>query len=290
LNQPRARFLQSANKYQAPPVHTIIISFATCGLLLLALGHHCPALFKTSYGEHNHATLPLQKLKLNITSPRSSSHVHLQNGNSYTTRKSSLVLLAAILALSLRVELYRRIQNAPQCTIYSFEVSQFERVIGCFWADILGLPSTRDCSMGCGRECTIGGWCRYKNWESMAKPVSTPLSLHTFFYYPFLWLLIHGWSLERNNLDIYMSTCRVSIGDHSRPPNSSTPPWHFLGNSGCQNELARLSDVSSTETEGSRDMGVSVYRDCDCMAHCWRCYTPCCTRRSFRAAAIRCDL
>jgi hypothetical protein len=132
LNQPYARFYKVLTKYQAPPVHTIIISFATCGFLLLALGHHCPALFKISYGEHNHTTLPLQKPKLNTISPRSSSHLHLQNGNSYTTRKSSLVLLAAVFALSLRVELYRRIQNAPQCTKYSFEVRKFERGIGCF--------------------------------------------------------------------------------------------------------------------------------------------------------------
>lgn len=104
---------------QDPPVHTIIISFATCALLLLGLG-----LFTVYEIDDEKPVLPLQQRAVNTKSENSAtSTARVRNVKDSSPRDSLMLMLLAALMLTARVELYRRLNRIPQCNVNSHEVN-----------------------------------------------------------------------------------------------------------------------------------------------------------------------
>ncbi|KAF2426513.1 hypothetical protein EJ08DRAFT_651768 [Tothia fuscella] len=107
------------------PIHTIIFAFAVAGFLLANIGRSFPGLFSPSPTldvEHDHCTIVLQSRDEGVESQNETPTTRKQHENGLGPTTSRVVFIGAIIALSLRVELYRRISNAPECTVTSPEV------------------------------------------------------------------------------------------------------------------------------------------------------------------------
>lgn len=107
-----------------PPVHTIVISFATCALLLLGLGRNFPESFKVYDIDDENSVLPLQQRAVNTKSQNSArSATRIRTVKDSSPRDSLVLMLLVVLMLTARVELYRRLNRILQCHVNSHEVN-----------------------------------------------------------------------------------------------------------------------------------------------------------------------
>ena len=103
------------------PVHSVICSFAAAGFLLLSISRAWPGLFRIPQSGTGYVEIPLddreETTDLRETTP--DRDVHAVGPGA---RLSRLLLLVSICALTVRVELFRQIYKATECTISSVEV------------------------------------------------------------------------------------------------------------------------------------------------------------------------
>jgi hypothetical protein len=103
------------------PVHTIVFCLAVAGFLLLSLSRAWPGLFRSPQSAAGYVEIPL-----NDREETSAHEEILPNQGGHVVGPglpiSRLLLVASICALTVRIELYRRIYKATECTISSVEV------------------------------------------------------------------------------------------------------------------------------------------------------------------------
>ncbi|KAL2406861.1 hypothetical protein ABEF93_008713 [Exophiala dermatitidis] len=103
------------------PIHLLILALTACALVLPAVTKAIPRLFQpseTPLGDYT--ALPLDDLGHADGKPDPPSSTSTRPRQSGKVRIS--LLAAAVFALCFRIELYRRISEAPECTIDSVEV------------------------------------------------------------------------------------------------------------------------------------------------------------------------
>jgi len=103
------------------PVHTVVFCLAVAGFLLLSVSKVWPELFRTPQGAAAYVEIPLDDLE------ETSAHEEiLPNRGTHIVGPglpiSRLLLVASICALTVRIELFRRIYKATECTVGSVEV------------------------------------------------------------------------------------------------------------------------------------------------------------------------
>lgn len=103
------------------PLHTVILAFGACSFLLLSASKALPDLFSPPvFKDTAYTAVPLDDLT--SVTPR----LHERSSHPGTTfhngRVRISVLCASVCTLSVRLELYRRISEASECTINSVEV------------------------------------------------------------------------------------------------------------------------------------------------------------------------
>ena len=99
-------------------MHTLVISLATCAFALISISKTLPILFGLSKFKPTYTAVPLDDLEPNGTQDRPVILAKASHGG----RIRITVLAAACVALSLRVELYRRVTKAPECARNSVEI------------------------------------------------------------------------------------------------------------------------------------------------------------------------
>ncbi|KIW23571.1 uncharacterized protein PV07_11759 [Cladophialophora immunda] len=106
------------------PIHTVVLALTACSFALPSANRAIPQLFPSSDAKQNqgqYAALPLEELgeeangRLEDPDTNPAHHRH-------TGKVRISVLALAVSALSLRIELYRRISLATECTIASVEM------------------------------------------------------------------------------------------------------------------------------------------------------------------------
>jgi hypothetical protein len=99
-----------------------VAAFATCAFLIISTSKTLPNLFSTARTTPVYSALPLDDLTPN--GAVQDSVVLTKDGGiqRHQGKVRVTVLLAATVALSLRIELYRQISNATECTIPSLEI------------------------------------------------------------------------------------------------------------------------------------------------------------------------
>jgi len=103
------------------PVHTVVFCLAVAGFLLLGVSKVWPGLFRTPQGAAGYVEIPLDDRE------ETSAHGEiLPNRDTHIVGPglpmSRLLLVASICALTVRIELFRRIYKATECTVSSVEV------------------------------------------------------------------------------------------------------------------------------------------------------------------------
>ena len=106
------------------PIHTLVVAFVATAFLLLGLGRAFPSLFQPCSKEQNGGdslTLDDRSSAQPLQPRRSRSSLHARHNpkNILSPVLSRLLLLATACALPIRVEFYRRIANAPECSTRS---------------------------------------------------------------------------------------------------------------------------------------------------------------------------
>jgi hypothetical protein len=103
------------------PVHTVVFCLAVAGFLLLGVSKVWPGLFRPPQSAAGYVEIPLDD--------REETSAHGEILPNRSTRIVGpglpiprLLLVASICALAVRIELFRRIFNATECTISSVEV------------------------------------------------------------------------------------------------------------------------------------------------------------------------
>jgi hypothetical protein len=103
------------------PVHTVVFCLAVAGLLLLSVSRAWPGLFRSPQSAAGYVEIPL-----NDREETSTHEEILPNRGGRVAGPalpiSRLLLVASICALTVRIELFRRIYKATECTISSVEV------------------------------------------------------------------------------------------------------------------------------------------------------------------------
>jgi hypothetical protein len=103
------------------PVHTVLFCLAAAGFLLLSVSKAWPGLFRSPQSTAGYVEIPLDDLE------ETSAHGEiLPNRGTHIVGPglpiSRLLLVASICALTVRIELFRRICQATECTVSSIEV------------------------------------------------------------------------------------------------------------------------------------------------------------------------
>jgi hypothetical protein len=98
-----------------------VFSIAVAGFLLLSISRAWPGLFRSPHSGAGYVEIPLDDREETSTHreilPERSSHVFGPG-----PRISRLLLVASICALTVRIELFRQIYKATECTVSSVEV------------------------------------------------------------------------------------------------------------------------------------------------------------------------
>jgi hypothetical protein len=104
------------------PVHAVVCALAVAGFLLLSTSRAWPGLFRPPRDGAGYVEIPLEDREGTGTyrevTPERGAHV-----GGLGPRISRLLLIATVCALSVRIELFRRISKATECTISSVEVT-----------------------------------------------------------------------------------------------------------------------------------------------------------------------
>lgn len=103
------------------PVHTVVFSLAVAGFLLLSISRAWPRLFRSPGDGAGYVEIPLDHREETGTHREipSDGGAHIFGPGPRIPR---LLLIASICALTVRIELFRRIYKATECTINSVEV------------------------------------------------------------------------------------------------------------------------------------------------------------------------
>lgn len=102
------------------PIHTLVIALAACAFAIVSVSKAFPVLFGISKFKPVYTAVPLDDLEPN-GSPTQRGPV-ITARPSHNGRVRLTVLVAAIVILSIRVELVRRIIRATECTRDSVEI------------------------------------------------------------------------------------------------------------------------------------------------------------------------
>jgi hypothetical protein len=103
------------------PVHTVVFSIAIAGFLLLSTSRAWPGLFRSPQRGAGYVEIPLN----DIGDTSSNREIPPDRGAPIVgpgPRVSRLLLVASVCALTLRIELFRQIYKATECTVRSVEV------------------------------------------------------------------------------------------------------------------------------------------------------------------------
>ena len=107
------------------PIHAIVfLSFAT-GVTLISVWRSYPSFFGLGWDSHQeeYPNLPLEELAALSSVKHISTDRRCFNNSPSAQWKTPRALLAgAVLSLVVRIELFRRILKATECTVSSFEV------------------------------------------------------------------------------------------------------------------------------------------------------------------------
>jgi hypothetical protein len=110
-----------SHNYTDRPVHTVVFCIGVAGFLLVSISRAWPGLFRASQSGAGYVEIPLDDRE------ETSTHIEiLPDRRAHTVgpgaRTSRLLLVASICALTVRIELFRQIYKATECSISSVEV------------------------------------------------------------------------------------------------------------------------------------------------------------------------
>lgn len=246
-----------------PPIHTIVISFATCAVLLLFAGRHFPKLFTNHEIGDNYSILDFKNRIVDIESQKSASIVRVQRVKNRMGWESLGVVIVAVLILTSRVELYRRLNNSPQCANLNLEVSLLGSVIATLSTNHKGLPSF----------CNRFEPCRYifggktEERATVERSHLRPRPLSTLSFRLVFGLLAFARAPGCNKVHVHMPACWEAIFDPFMASMGGSWSRCHVGNGSPRFEPDRDPSLPTKSITWLKNMGIDSGHDGDHMVH-----------------------